>query len=233
MVTAVDIPPAGWDLQNEAKTLVLRLTDGVRTVDMIGVTHTAFIAQRRLFVGLLPSASVMGNDNVIVDETEHAPIPVYCFLGYDDQDPSSNTNVFVAGQRGDGYYVWISKLYRVQQPADFVLEEGASGCWSWRKWNGGKLEMWAAELEGSVGSWNNYTTDFKYGNCSISLPVSFVNVNYTCLPAVSRAATGGSAAISYTVRHTGVNSITVTLLTSASYTNTSYKFDLYLCGAWK
>ena len=147
-ITAVDIPPAQWDLQGGAKEFVLRLNDGVRSVDLTGVTDTAFIAERMLFVGMLPTSAVMGNDNVIVDESEHLPQLVYCFMGFDDQNPAGNADVFSAGQRADGYYVWISSVYRETRPvhADYIESAGVSAkagvTWTWRKWHSGLAECW-------------------------------------------------------------------------------------------
>ena len=46
--------------------------------------------------------------------------------------------------------------------ADYVVEQGTSGIWKYRKWNSGRCEAWASASSSatnyvSIGGWNGYT----------------------------------------------------------------------------
>jgi hypothetical protein len=56
------------------------------------------------------------------------------YLGGDDMTITSNHNIFIDAP--DGLYINMNRL------ADFVVEQGDSDYWSYRKWNSGLCEMW-------------------------------------------------------------------------------------------
>lgn len=63
--------------------------------------------------------------------------------------------------------------------ADRVVEQGASGVWSWRKWNSGRMEVYGTASHVPT-SLNNGTNSF-----TVTMPVSFVDksFNVTITPA--------------------------------------------------
>ena len=237
MVTAVDSAPDTWNL-NGGKALILRLSDGTRSAELQSLASTDFLAHRRLFAGMLPSSSVMGNNNVIVDGSDHKPVLLYCFMGVDDVDPSSDTDVFTVGQRTDGCYLWISKIYRLplaDTREDYVVENGASGVWSWRKWSSGRAELWASGYEVTVGSGNRWGLDgnvdiLRYYTGTVTLPFSLYDKNYST--SVTRVSGSTCAVIGGS--HTSKGNFNIAYVIPGTITpSESIFFDVSVTGRWK
>ena len=53
--------------------------------------------------------------------------------------------------------------------ADYVVEEGISGNWTWKKWASGEMEVWGKQTPPVTGTTNSF---------SIAMPVTFVNTEY-------------------------------------------------------
>ena len=64
-----------------------------------------------------------------------------------------------ATQNSDNLAATISSIVSAPAAADYVVEQGTSGIWNYRKWNSGRAECWATmEIRGkacntAVGSW--------------------------------------------------------------------------------
>ena len=56
-------------------------------------------------------------------------------------------------------------------PADFVVEQGTSGIWTYRKWNSGVVDCWALDMAATISPGDN----LKYP----ALPFTFADANYT------------------------------------------------------
>ena len=71
--------------------------------------------------------------------------------------------------------------------ADYVVENGTSGNWTWRKWNSGILEMWGYHLsvrfdttaDGEVNWRQAGSTGFSWASGSFSFPQTFYDKTYT------------------------------------------------------
>ena len=55
--------------------------------------------------------------------------------------------------------------------ADYVVEQGTSGIWTYRKWNSGVAEIWG-RIEGST---NNVGSNFTY----VTFPFYFQDTDYS------------------------------------------------------
>ena len=71
--------------------------------------------------------------------------------------------------------------------ADYVVENGTSGNWTWRKWNSGILEMWGYHLsvrfdttaDGEVNWRQAGSTGFSWASGSFNFPQTFYDKTYT------------------------------------------------------
>lgn len=63
---------------------------------------------------------------------------------------------------------------RPEPLADYIVEQGASGDWTYRKWNSGIVECWRLVSISSM-SWSAYITGLYYGNVSFSFPFAISN----------------------------------------------------------
>jgi hypothetical protein len=55
---------------------------------------------------------------------------------------------------------------------DFVVEVGASNGWTWRKWNGGRMELYGS------ASHNPTALNDGINSMTVTMPVSFVNTSF-------------------------------------------------------
>lgn len=65
--------------------------------------------------------------------------------------------------------------------ADFIVEQGTTNGWSWRKWNGGIAECWCT-LSLTVDGWTSVTANLYYSTIKPSLTFPFV---FSKVPTVS------------------------------------------------
>lgn len=113
--------------------------------------------------------------------------------------------------------------------ADFVVEQNASGVWTWRKWNSGRMEVY--------GTASQTPTELNDGVNSIKLtmPVSFKNPDFTVIITPSKCgllvSSFGDCSSSTDISHT-VNSF----MLSYKYNHSSAsetKFNIMAIGRWK
>lgn len=138
------------------------------------------------------------------------------------------TPVFDWGSEDFAFNVPVS--IQGQPLADFVVEEGTSGDWTFRKWNSGLAECWCRfTLTGvNVGEFN---LDGMYysGTRAKAYPFTFKSVTYT-------NATGGSTGNMNFVRPFGGNNSQMTFLVcghNANVKNATVVFNLEAKGTWK
>jgi len=113
---------------------------------------------------------------------------------------------------------------------DYIVEEGTSGMWSWRKWNSGIAECWGSHTQTITGTvaWGGmyYTKPTE----SINYPTSLFTDPPTVNVANVSAATQGSVAFS------GNNAtrcaVYVIRGTSAS-ASSSVVYSIHAIGRWK
>ena len=113
--------------------------------------------------------------------------------------------------------------------ADFVVEEGTSGVWSYRKWNNGRMEVYGTASQ-TPTTLNNGTNSI-----TVTMPVSFVNTAYTVT--ITPAKCGllvsacGDCASNNDISHT-VNSFVMSYKYNHSVAYTT-NFNVMIVGKWK
>jgi hypothetical protein len=54
----------------------------------------------------------------------------------------------------------LEELPLIQQATDFIVEQGTSGIWTYRKWNSGIAECWGWQTKTASGAGVNFTLSF-------------------------------------------------------------------------
>ena len=58
--------------------------------------------------------------------------------------------------------------------ADYVVEQGTSGDWAYRKWNSGKVEAWA-HITFDSASWTVWASPVRYMDKTVTIPSGIFN----------------------------------------------------------
>ena len=114
---------------------------------------------------------------------------------------------------------------------DYVVEEGTSGQWIYRKWNSGVLEQW---YQGNPGTYTVNTQRgnmYSGGNMTYTFPVEFVGY-----PTVVSGVTLSTDAYVVLAQEKGhsATSITIRIVAGSSVSaNQYYTIHIYAVGKWK
>ena len=112
--------------------------------------------------------------------------------------------------------------------ADFVIQQGASGAWTIRKWNSGIAECWR-KITGTVtnsGTWNNFRIFSGGADFPSGFFIANPNVQYCCYIGTGYAI-NCRGALSTTTRFNWA------ALGTDSDSNVGYIVDCYAIGKWK
>jgi hypothetical protein len=115
---------------------------------------------------------------------------------------------------------------------DYLIEQGTSGNWTYRKWNSGIAECW-------LPGWNpgSYTCGtargslYSGGNLSLTFPLTF-----TSYPAVTSSVSLGTDAYVVWLQFNGLGTSTAQcrIVSSGSVAaNSNYLISVYAIGRWK
>ena len=112
---------------------------------------------------------------------------------------------------------------------DFVVEEGTSGIWTYRKWNSGIAECWGRYQHHTTGTTQWGSTYYNTPTASIAFPTSF----FLEAPVVS--ALQVSNGIQGMVAVSSVNTATAALynVRGASSGSGTLIFSVHAIGTWK
>lgn len=109
--------------------------------------------------------------------------------------------------------------------ADFIIEQGISGIWTYRKWNSGMYEAWFTNLEVETtdytASGSVFTSQKLY---SFTAPFNTLS---TCVGTASSSHTYSWGAIWHSNQTINVKILAVSAGTSKG------RVDLYITGTWK
>lgn len=139
------------------------------------------------------------------------------------------TPVFDWGENDFNFNVPVS--IQGQTITDFIVEQGTSGMWTYRKWNSGIAECWGLSSNASVAAtttWGSlYTKDGAFP--SYSYPFDFVSLPVIQVYPLSSGGnfwlfTGSGASVSQTPE--------VSVVRATSYTVTA-RVSYYVIGRWK
>lgn len=136
--------------------------------------------------------------------------------------------VAVINQENWIYYRTMSELLKDMGINDYVVEQGKSGIWTYRKWSSGTAECYGTLSTVPYNCPGNNGFD-------VSLPFTFINTSYTVVvqPTINGLLTSYHAIMD----SAGNNSKTTTkFILSYGYTgSTAYQvpFDIHVFGRWK
>jgi hypothetical protein len=114
--------------------------------------------------------------------------------------------------------------------ADYIIQQGVSGIWTYRKWNNGVAECWGRYSTTltkytTVGSFAGYTSSVAFPS-GLFVSDSIPTHTYT-------ATVGTGFAMAASGMGTSNTTMTVYALGTASANNQSCVFDIMAKGRWK
>ena len=100
---------------------------------------------------------------------------------------------------------------------DYVVEQGTSGSWTYRKWNSGTLEQWATMEQSASATQHNFNGNFA---------IPFIQ------KPVMVASGGNVSNIDSGVRYCNATATSYDIYVTATWSNASY-LQVYAIGRWK
>ena len=112
--------------------------------------------------------------------------------------------------------------------SDFVIEEGTSGIWAYRKWASGIYECWG-EYSGSVSVSNHLSGAYYSNSITVNYPISFA------VPAIFTVDGGSNDKINWVRKFAENRTDRATFLVIALEQQSSVQVsvNLRVCGRWK
>ena len=195
-----------------------------------------------LTVTLAPSGTLQGRLYVRLDLADaDAPIQLLTVTGNTlpalEQDDDVNFTNGVYEMELATFTVGVSALSDVVETfdiivggkTDFVVEDGTSNGWTYRKWNSGKIECWGEKSWSNVACTNSMAGGYRSADVTQALPSSLFTAIDSC-QATMKGSVGNGYAL--TLR-TLCDSTTVTQMfwNSSSATKTTLTVDYYIIGS--
>lgn len=118
---------------------------------------------------------------------------------------------------------------------DYVVSQGISGMWHYRKWASGIYECWG-QTTGNTGVWKSWSNWLLYGGNSIqvSYPITFVS------PPLEFTSCSINGTDCWLDKASGFNTTTksaiywmTTCINSLPTGSLPYRFDIHVIGRWK
>lgn len=117
-------------------------------------------------------------------------------------------------------------------PTDYVIQQGTSNGWTYRKWASGKYECWLRDSS-KKATINQSWGSFYYGTLSAwNYPITFVG-DYPTVNITIQAANGGAWAVPNYSDYSFTSTGTIYLYRPSQITNMSLTVNIYACGRWK
>lgn len=117
---------------------------------------------------------------------------------------------------------------------DYIVEQGTSGIWTYRKWDSGICDLWGVST-GSEAPYNGPIYGYWYGHSrTINFPFSIKDASgsYSVFAGKGWAIPGGNFPYSHTATPTAISSSPIYALSSDSGTiSVTYKITVH--GRWK
>lgn len=118
--------------------------------------------------------------------------------------------------------------------ADYVVEQGTSGIWTYRKWNSGIVECWGTKTVSSIAvstAWGNV----YYGTASAASGMTYPSGLFIAAPIaqINLRAAGGRFWSTHANDATATNVGTIYAIAPSSYSSQTIVINIYSIGAWK
>ena len=172
-----------------------------------------------------PAGSANRHSSYLYGGSPSSPTAIGCFDGLNGRtiwsysDASNTINI-----GGSGAHITFSNAEMV----DFITAQGASGDWTYRKWNSGIAECWRT-ISGTITKYTTWNNMHGYQG-SAQFPSGF----FTQDPNVQYQVDIGTG---FTMPAQGASStkdkFNWLALASDGTANVSYKIDVYAVGKWK
>ena len=119
--------------------------------------------------------------------------------------------------------------YKLGLIADYVIESGTSGSWTYRKWNSGVSECW--------GKWsNNVAVNSSWGvlyEGKFSDPISYPSGLFLQTPALIGSISGTAGFLEISGAGDATKTGAVYIVRPYSTQSNSYQVNLHAFGRWK
>ena len=132
-------------------------------------------------------------------------------------------NVFEALGEGP-YETRIDEL----ESHDYIVEQGTSGIWTYRKWNSGIAECW-----GNASGSASFTRTWGGLYICDAFTVSFPSGLFIANPVATMSAQGGNSLIVFNGGTLNATSMKIQAGRGASASNFSYFIGIHAIGRWK
>lgn len=228
-------------LDGVAKQTVTDQSAGAKTLYLSGVgTDTT----RKLEIAVSDAFSSKTSKEIIVATVEvplniNFSLPSVCFGGIAEKEKTVqfkwpvdlNGNMTIVGDlklNGISIQDILSKL-----GVDYIVEQGTTGIWTYRKWASGIVECWGAQ------SYNNIAVETAWGSVyeSAGQKLSFPSGLFTEAPEYCSITYAGGSEATLSIEPYGLPSKTETqtfcLTRAAAATITNAKVQVHAIGRWK
>ena len=137
-------------------------------------------------------------------------------------------------EKNDGTVYFISDAAAELTAVDYVVEQGTSGIWTYRKWNSGIAECWGITNSATFSMTTNWGGAY-YASGTATTNIYFPSGLFTTTPVVSitRTGSGGGSGLVLASPHTvNTTSIAFYAIDTASGTRTC-QYGIEAKGRWK
>lgn len=117
---------------------------------------------------------------------------------------------------------------------DFIVEQGTSGIWTYRKWNSGIAECWGT-YSWKVTSWGAWGNLYESNNSYVNYPTELF-ISKPIVQIVSNCDTGavGVASVEVWTGHTAIRTPNFNFIRgNTGATNVNGAVNIYARGNWK
>lgn len=125
------------------------------------------------------------------------------------------------------YYKFTLKETIPEPAADYIVEQGTSGKWTYRKWNSGIQEAWAVSSD-SFAITSGININQYYGSKSYNISA----LGFTAIHNIQITGGGGGAYFASKVESFNTSTINMSARASNTYTTTLTHW-FYVKGTWK
>lgn len=118
------------------------------------------------------------------------------------------------------------KPYNNEALVDYIIEEGTSGIWKYRKHSSGLVELDGVDSVTSISSWTSFDTVLYYANRAVAYPFNVTN-------AIITANIGTDSSISW-IANAKADSASQTMLTVVrNATSGGFTINIHVVGKWR
>lgn len=124
--------------------------------------------------------------------------------------------------------------YNLQNQVDYIVEQGTSGIWTYRKWNSGIAECWGT-YSWTVTSWSAWGNLYESNNSYVNYPTGLFSSKpiVQIVPNCDNGAIG-AASVEVWTGHTAIRTPNFNFIRgNTGTTNTTGAVNIYARGNWK